>query len=461
MAVTWTTEQVLALAPDRASALAGRELANAPRWSNLGDDARAAWGECQGSAAAPYHTQIDLGEPAEPAFHCTCPSRKRPCKHSLGLLLLHIESPQLFSTHTPPAWVAERLAKRAVESTAPPEPATPMTSAKSAAHKAHAATAAARRAERRQDRVAEGVQELDLWLRDLVRQGLAAAQAQPARYWEQVAAHMVDAQAPGLARRVRAMHSTLMAGDGWAERLAQQIGLLHLLLEGYRHIDAQPAEAQADIRAALGFTLKQEELVATADAQSCVRDQWALVGQRTIEEERLRTQRTWLYGLRSARMALLLAFAYTNATVAEIADNGLHLMAGSQLDAELVFYPSQLPLRAALKERLSDAQPLRQLPGYASIAEGFAAYAGALARNPWVEAFPAGIHNVIPLHTNERWWLRDSGGHQIPLSTAFTGGWSLQALSGGAAVDVFGEWDGAVFYPLSVWAEQRLVRWSV
>ena len=39
----------------------------------------------QGSAASPYQTGIDL---SEPAFQCTCPSHKFPCKHGLGLFLL-------------------------------------------------------------------------------------------------------------------------------------------------------------------------------------------------------------------------------------------------------------------------------------------------------------------------------------------------------------------------------------
>src|SRR6266567_4241913 len=98
MAATRTSEQVLALAPDDASATAGRGLANLHQWSLLGCNERAVWGECQGSAQIPYRTQIDL---QELAFHCTCPSRKFPCKHSLALFLLNTEQPTAFNGHTP------------------------------------------------------------------------------------------------------------------------------------------------------------------------------------------------------------------------------------------------------------------------------------------------------------------------------------------------------------------------
>ena len=84
----YSGEQIIALAPDAASAKAGRSLATASKWQNVGQDERALWGECQGSGAKPYQTVIDLNEPA---FKCSCPSRKFPCKHALGLFL-HLAS---------------------------------------------------------------------------------------------------------------------------------------------------------------------------------------------------------------------------------------------------------------------------------------------------------------------------------------------------------------------------------
>ncbi|MBD0269487.1 MAG: SWIM zinc finger family protein, partial [Cyanobacteria bacterium Co-bin8] len=85
---TWTPEQVLALAPDAASAKNGRGLAIGHKWFTLGTHQSAVWGECQGSGKNPYRTQIDL---SEPAFRCSCPSRKFPCKHGLALFLLLAE----------------------------------------------------------------------------------------------------------------------------------------------------------------------------------------------------------------------------------------------------------------------------------------------------------------------------------------------------------------------------------
>ena len=96
-------EQVLAMAPDDSSRKSGKDLANPAKWVSKGIGEHALWGECQGSGSKPYQTQIDTGNMA---FKCSCPSRKFPCKHGLGLLLLYSRQPGSFDTQTPPAWVS-------------------------------------------------------------------------------------------------------------------------------------------------------------------------------------------------------------------------------------------------------------------------------------------------------------------------------------------------------------------
>ena len=83
--VDWTVETVEGLAPDAASVAAARKLARPAPWSATGHDERAVWGLCKGSGARPYQAQVDL---SGPAYKCSCPSRKFPCKHALALLLL-------------------------------------------------------------------------------------------------------------------------------------------------------------------------------------------------------------------------------------------------------------------------------------------------------------------------------------------------------------------------------------
>jgi len=106
----WTADRVVALAPDPASAKNGKGLAILNKWSNLGKDEQIIWGECKGSGKDPYRTQVDL---SEPAFRCSCPSRKFPCKHGLGLLFLMVSQPTVLTSGTPPDWVTDWIASRA------------------------------------------------------------------------------------------------------------------------------------------------------------------------------------------------------------------------------------------------------------------------------------------------------------------------------------------------------------
>ena len=102
-----TTEQVTQLAPDANSAAAGQKLKAPKNWSHLGSSAEALWGQCQGSAL--YRVQVELSNLGS---SCSCPSRKFPCKHVLGLLFLFADSPAALPPGEPPEWVVEWLRKR-------------------------------------------------------------------------------------------------------------------------------------------------------------------------------------------------------------------------------------------------------------------------------------------------------------------------------------------------------------
>lgn len=448
----WTTEQILALAPDAASAKAGQGLATLRKWSGLGADQRAVWGLCQGSGKDPYRAQIDL---SEPAFRCSCPSRKFPCKHGLGLLLSYAAQPAAFSETQAPAWVSEWLESRTKRAEQKAEKQT----AKETEDKAVDLKAQAKRAEAREQKVAAGLRELDLWLRDLVRNGLAAAQTQPPSFWERTAARMVDAQAPGVARLIRELPGVIASGanvetnaaKSWQARLLERLAKLHLLREGYQRLERLPPDTQADIRAAIGWTVNQEALL----QQPGVTDLWFVAGQRIEDEDRLRVQRTWLFGQQSGRAALILQFAAAKQSFAQA------LPVGVLLAAELVFFPGAYPLRALFKGE-PQIVPLPG-PGFPlkadSPAAARAAYAAALAKQPWLELFPLVLADVMPFVEQERWAVRDDENRVWPLVPRYPAGWELLALSGGHPLNLMAEWDGEFLLPLAVVGE-RFVRLS-
>lgn len=406
----WTPEQVEALAPDAASLKAARGLTR--KFGETGQSERARWGMCQGSSL--YEVSVDL---RGPGFRCDCPSRKIPCKHCLGLLLL-----EDVPVADPPSWVAEWLARR--DEKKPAAPKTPDPAAR------------ARRAEQREERVTGGVEMLGRWLEDLARQGLATVQGHSYGYFDQMAARLVDAQCPGLAREVRALSGTL----GERERFLLRLGRLHLLVQGWRKLEQLPEPLGAEIRSRIGWTTSQEELLLNAPG---VADRWWVVGRRVEEDEQLTTQTTWLWGEKRAEPALILQFVPVGGTLDRT------LPPGSALEAELVYFPGATPQRALVRAR-NEAQPIPPRPtGGLSLTRMLDAYAEALGKNPWLSRQGVLLGPVIP----EAEGIRDEENRLLPYSREFEEVWRLLALSGGRPVSVFGEWDGWSFAPLSCWNE--------
>ena len=432
-----TVEQIVALAPDAASAKAGQGLATSRKWVAAGHDERAVWGECAGSGAQPYQVVVDG---VATAFRCTCPSRKVPCKHVMGLLLLRAGDASAVPAGPQPTWVAEWLGSRdaraeqraARQATARPKTASP--------------EAAAATRERREERIAAGLQALSRWLDDLIRQGLAGAQSRPYAYWEEAAARLVDAQAPGAARLVRQMAWIPASGPGWPERLLEAAARLHLVVTAYQRVQTLPAGIADDVRATMGWTLRQEEVLMAPS----IHDRWAVLGRRIEGEERLRFQRMWLWGEESGRAALLLSFAHGSQPL----EAGL--APGSWIEGDVVFYPSNAPLRAVLRDGYRAADPGERIPGHDTIASALESYAAALASNPWLERYPLALRTVVPARGGAGWIVRGADDRTLPLHPGAEGGaWVLLAVSGGHPVDVVGEWNGRHLYPIAVVAEGR------
>ncbi|MDB6068039.1 MAG: zinc finger, domain protein [Pedosphaera sp.] len=442
----WTPEQVLALAPDAPSAKSGKDLSASRKWKTLGADEACAWGTIQGSGKNPYQACIDF---SGPAFKCTCPSRKFPCKHGLGLFLIVAQQAAALTEKKPPAWTTEWLVKRVEKeekkTAKAAEPATPL----DPEAERKAAAAAEKRAASREVRVSAGLEELGVWLNDLIRNGFTGLPGKPAGFWETPAARLVDAQAPGLARRVRALDGITTTGERWPAQLLREASLLHLAREGWSRIGSLLPAVQADVRAVLGFTANQEEVL----AETGIRDQWLIIGQRIEEEERLRVQRTWLFGSASKRFALSLSFsAGPNQPL------DMSLIPWTIVDAELVFFPGAWPLRAIVKQRhgVIENAPIH-LP-HQTITLANALAAGAFAASPWLERVPFALSAVTPIQRPYGWIVRDEAGHGLPLDIVEAKAWTLVALAGGRPVGIAGEWDGERLRPLSIWSEGRFLR---
>lgn len=426
-----TEDQILMLAPDEASKKTGKDLANQAKWLSKAINEKALWGECQGSGSKPYQTQVDI---KDLAFKCSCPSRKFPCKHGLGLLILHARQPLLFTSANMPAWVNDWLEKRETREEKKEEKT----------NKPIDEAAQVKRQESRQKKVLDGMEELLLWIKDIVRNGILNMPNKPASYFENMAKRLVDAQASGLAGIVRGLGSTSFFKEGWQSDFTDQLLQLYMVMEGYKNHSQLSELLQKDFKSLVGFSQNQDEL----KEQQGINDVWLVLGKQVTEDDNLTTERFWLYGLNSKKYALILNFLIQGQ------GSNLVLTPGLQLQAELVFYPSIAPLRAIIKRQLA-TDNLNLFIGFnnwQSVAEQETAINELL---PITTERPFIIKNIKPIFYQQQWWLQDVEQRLVAIKDEFSNIWKLLSISGGEALDMAMVGKENKYLPLGVWKDGK------
>ncbi|MEU4622167.1 SWIM zinc finger family protein [Actinoplanes sp. NPDC023801] len=408
----WSAAQAEALAPDPASLRNARGVAG--QFAATGMTGDILWGLCRG-----YQVAADL---AGPAFKCSCPSRKIPCKHVLGLLLHWAEAGS--GDFPAPEFATKwQTARSRPKSSAAPDP-----------------VAAAKRAQGRADRVAGGMAELRRWLDDQVEQGLAGAARSGPQPFEAMAARLVDAQAPGAANAVRRLGGFAGVGPQWADRLLGELALLRLLVAGHSRLGSLDPALAATVRSRIGFPTATEDVLAGPR----VTDRWQVLGQVETDDGALTSRRTWLHGSGSGRFALVLSFAAPGQPLA--AD----LVPGTEFRGDLCFYPGAAPLRALVAERLSAAEPFGSPDGAGPIRAGLSGWASLLAAEPWRYDAPMLLSDVRPTSGGH---LVDGEGAALPLAPGHREPWWLLAAAGAAPVTVAAEWSPRGLRPLAAWVD--------
>lgn len=428
----------MAAAPDSASQVAGRRLARPGPWSAIGRSDGLLWGECQGSGKTPYRVTVDTGTRR---YQCSCPSRKFPCKHCLGLLFLWAQG-QIDESGADAGFAQGAADRRRPADRDPAEPReqTPEQRA-----------AAAARAAAREQRVADGLAELDRWLADQIAGGLARVAQDPYGWAEAAAMRMVDAQAPGVAAWLRRLPAVVASGPRWPQRLLDELALLHLLARGYARRAELPADLVATVRDHVGFTVPRAEVL----AGPAVRDRWVIVAFRDLDTETVTTRRVWLHGKRSGRWAQVLFFAAGGATL------DASLVPATVLDADLHYYPGRAGLRAAVGTAHADPVPETEWrPDVDTVAAAADRWATALAADPWQHQIPVVMRGRVDCANqgdDRGWSFTDPAGDTVIVHGTDLDLWRLLAVTAGTVVQLAGEWSPAGFRPSTVVTDGRMV----
>lgn len=419
----WSWERLAELAPDGPTLERARGIYFSRRWTVLGGDGDWLWGEY---ALPPTDRRFRVAVRLDPPFfHCNCRSPLRPCKHTLGLLLFLLRADERLRPAQRPDWVRDLEREPSFQ---PRE---------------RDAAADDRRGQRL-ELMAEGMSELQRFLSDWARRGIAAMEGQQEAL-ESFAARMVDCKLGSVARRLRAMAARI-GEENWAEQLLEEMASLYQLSRAWARHPLLPADRRLELAVQAGLSLRREEVLAEKPADG----HWLVMGVRSGEEENLRFRRVWLREENSGRWALLLDFAFGNQPFEQ------QWPIGAAFTGAVYYYPSPSPQRAIFPRPVPSRRAYDLSTHGESFTDSAGHYAAALRQQPWLSHWPLLLAEARPLQTAAGTFLLAEGRQLIPCLPLADAYWTLLAESGGRTLTVFGEWDGRRLRPLSFIGGGRL-----
>lgn len=433
-------EQVISLAPDAGTLNRAKKLAKPGSFSNMAGNERALWAQIKSSGSGGYQGYVDL---QGPAYRCSCPVHKQPCKHIMALLLYAAENPP--PEAEPPeelrAWLEKRdgtaARKTKSENTVPD------------------AAAQQKRIQQREEKVRQGLDELERFLEDAVRIGLAELSKRQADTWEKIQRRLVDAQALGLASRIEWMRRQMRAGPHWEGPVFQALLELHLLVSAYRRQDQLAPEWAQDIREYLGWRRDSDEVLASPALEGT----WWVLSQGIRYESGLFSQSIWFCDLATGRFALNRNFA-PQQNRSSLAAGFLN---GSVIDAKVHYYSSHAPLRALIVHDIDSRRqpdgPMREQLRHWAHPDLDAAIRTARAlqcQNPFTHEIPLLIDDLRLVMKGGRFALADGGGRLLPLARDYAQLWQLLAALGDQSALLFLVFDGQAAKP---WALLKQNQW--
>jgi SWIM zinc finger len=455
-------DKIEAVAPDQASLAAALKV-KPVSWSNAARDSggQFAWGECQGSGSSPYRVALAL---SDLGAKCTCPSRKFPCKHSLGLMLHFSRNEGSFGLGEIPDFVSDWAGRRRGPATAAAAN-NPVEKAKHSLAAAEQATeeeapdpqAEARAAKQRERLKAEretsilgGLDDLDRWIGDVMARGLPAFLKDASNLCRVAAQRLVDAKAPALAARIDAFPSQVLSLplERHADAAVDALGSWHMLAQAYRRQDELPEALRHDVRRLAGWNEQRQDLLDNSQSLRITGNWTVLATFSEVQPDKQRRNETWLTG-DDGQTALLLDFLPV-----ATGSSGPAFLVGERFGAELVFYPSAEPLRALLVLK-SEAGERAESSGLPDITLAITTFEAKRVRQPWLGAMPIRFRTGTVRQTPKgSLWITD-GQTSLPLDPRLHD--ELIVLYGMALENAAGFWDGQVFAPVS--CETQLGRW--
>ena len=296
------------------------------------------------------------------------------------------------------------------------------------------------------DNMTLGADEAIAWLADVVDNGLTALYSQPEDFWDSICKRMVDAQLSGVSNKIK--HLSRVVGIEDEEYIIDLISEIYLIAKSIKKIDQFPFESQLSFLNSGGYNITKKQL----DSAERIQDEWLILGVIRGEEEKIKYRRTWIQGVKSKFMGLILDYAWGKQEFMQ------NWQGGRTFQGDVRVYPGAYKIRVHVENHNYTPQIFDSFSSYPNIEAFLKAYTIALARLPVLQRFPVCLKDVSVQMTNHALILVDNELDSLPLLEDSISKWSLLSASAGQKIHVFAEWDGRILHPISAISQGRFIK---
>jgi len=296
------------------------------------------------------------------------------------------------------------------------------------------------------DNMTIGADEAIAWLADVIDNGLTALYTQPEDFWEGISKRMVDAQLSGISNKIK--HLSRVVGVEDEEYIIDLISEIYLIAKSIKKVDQFPFDSQLSFLNSGGYNITKKQLTQAEKIQ----DDWLILGVISGEDEKIKFRRTWIQGVKSKFMGLILDYAWGKQEFMQ------NWQAGRVFQGDVRVYPGAYKLRVLVENHNYATYSFDSFASYPHIEAFLKAYTVAIAKQPVLQRFPVCLKDISVQMKENTLVLVDTQLDILPLIDDSITKWSLFSASAGQKISIFAEWDGRTIHPLSALSQGRFIK---
>ena len=294
-----------------------------------------------------------------------------------------------------------------------------------------------------------GADELIVWLADVISNGITSLYNQPTDFWDGISKRMVDAQLSGVSNKIKHLRNVIGIED--EEYIIDLISEIYLIAKSLSKLDQFSSEAQLSFLNIGGYNITKKQLLNAARIQ----DEWLILGVVKGEEEKIKYRRTWIQGTKSKFMGLVLDYAWGKQDFMQ------NWQAGRTFIGDVRVYPGAYKMRVQVESHNHTPQLFNSYASYPNLEAFLKAYTVAIATHPTIQRFPVCLKEIMVQIKGNQVCLVDNQLDSLTIICNEDTKWSLLSAGAGQKVQIFAEWDGRVFQPISMISQGRFIKFKI